>query len=122
MLVALADKPQRMIAGADGQWSEVFRVTRAASHQRMFPARRLTAILAADVAGYSRPMGADEEGTLDNSGGHLRALIEPKIPPSIGTGSPRIAATDSWLICQRGRCRSVRRGDAAGEGERNAMR
>jgi hypothetical protein len=27
-------------------------------------ARRLAAILAADVAGYSRLMGADEEGTL----------------------------------------------------------
>ena len=26
--------------------------------------RRLTAILAADIAGYSRLMGADEEGTL----------------------------------------------------------
>ena len=26
--------------------------------------RRLTAVLAADVAGYSRLMGADEEGTL----------------------------------------------------------
>ena len=26
--------------------------------------RRLAAILCADVAGYSRPMGADEEGTL----------------------------------------------------------
>jgi class 3 adenylate cyclase len=29
----------------------------------MPPVRRLTAILAADVAGYSRLMGADEEGT-----------------------------------------------------------
>ena len=32
--------------------------------------RRLTAILAADVAGYSRLMGADEEGTLER----LKAL------------------------------------------------
>ena len=32
--------------------------------------RRLTTILAADVAGYSRLMGADEEGTLRR----LRAL------------------------------------------------
>ena len=29
--------------------------------------RRLAAILAADVAGYSRLMGADEEGTLDRA-------------------------------------------------------
>ena len=31
----------------------------------MTASRRLAAILAADVAGYSRLMGADEEGTLD---------------------------------------------------------
>ena len=31
----------------------------------MSPTRRLAAILAADVAGYSRLMGADEEGTLE---------------------------------------------------------
>jgi hypothetical protein len=31
----------------------------------MPPVRRLAAILAADVAGYSRLMGADEEGTLE---------------------------------------------------------
>src|SRR5262249_50645324 len=41
--------------------------------------RRLTAILAADVAGYSRLMGADEEGTHERLQGHLRELIEPKI-------------------------------------------
>jgi hypothetical protein len=41
--------------------------------------RRLTAILAADVAGYSRLMGADEEGTHERLRGHLRDLIEPKI-------------------------------------------
>jgi adenylate cyclase len=31
----------------------------------MSQTRRLAAILAADVAGYSQPMGADEEGTLE---------------------------------------------------------
>jgi class 3 adenylate cyclase len=41
--------------------------------------RRLTAILAADVAGYSRLMGADEEGTHARLRAHLRELIEPKI-------------------------------------------
>src|ERR1700757_4026081 len=45
----------------------------------MPPVRRLTAILAADVAGYSRLMGADEEGTHERLQGHLRDLIEPKI-------------------------------------------
>jgi TolB-like protein/tetratricopeptide (TPR) repeat protein len=41
--------------------------------------RRLTAILAADVAGYSRLMGADEEGTLAQLKTHRRALLDPKI-------------------------------------------
>jgi TolB-like protein/class 3 adenylate cyclase len=45
----------------------------------MPPVRRLTAILAADVAGYSRLMGADEEGTHERLKAHLRELIEPKI-------------------------------------------
>src|ERR1700720_2588212 len=41
--------------------------------------RRLTAILAADVAGYSRLMGADEEGTHERLKGHLEELVNPKI-------------------------------------------
>jgi adenylate cyclase len=41
--------------------------------------RRLAAILAADVAAYSRLMGADEEGTHERLKAHLRQLIEPKI-------------------------------------------
>jgi adenylate cyclase len=41
--------------------------------------RRLAAILAADVAGYSRLMGADEEGTLAGLKAHRRELIDPKI-------------------------------------------
>jgi len=42
-------------------------------------ARRLAAILAADVAGYSRLMGADEEGTLERLKGHRRELVDPKV-------------------------------------------
>jgi len=45
----------------------------------MASVRRLTAILAADVAAYSRLMGADEEGTHERLAAHLRELIEPKI-------------------------------------------
>ena len=45
----------------------------------MPPVRRLTAILAADVAGYSRMMGADEEGTHERLRAHLRELIKPKM-------------------------------------------
>jgi adenylate cyclase len=41
--------------------------------------RRLAAILAADIAGYSRLMGADEEGTLARLKAHRRELIDPKI-------------------------------------------
>jgi TolB-like protein/class 3 adenylate cyclase len=43
------------------------------------PQRRLAAILAADVAGYSRLMGADEEGTLARLKAHRRDLLDPKI-------------------------------------------
>jgi adenylate cyclase len=41
--------------------------------------RRLAAILAADVAGYSRLMGDDEEGTLVALKACNRSVIEPKI-------------------------------------------
>src|ERR1700676_5431893 len=41
--------------------------------------RRLAAILAADVAGYSRLMGAEEEGTLARLKAHRRELMDPKI-------------------------------------------
>src|ERR1700757_870014 len=41
--------------------------------------RRLAAILAADVVGYSRLMGADEEGTHERFKAHLVELIDPKI-------------------------------------------
>ena len=41
--------------------------------------RRLAAILAADVAGYSRLMGADEEGTLAQLKAHRSDLVDPKI-------------------------------------------
>ena len=41
--------------------------------------RRLAAVLAGDVAGYSRLMGADEEGTLKRLNAHRREFLEPKI-------------------------------------------
>jgi adenylate cyclase len=41
--------------------------------------RRLAAILAADVVGYSRLMGADEIGTLKALKAHRRTLVDPKI-------------------------------------------
>jgi TolB-like protein/class 3 adenylate cyclase len=45
----------------------------------MSQTRRLAAILAADVAGYSRLMGADEEGTHERLKVHLAELVNPKI-------------------------------------------
>jgi adenylate cyclase len=41
--------------------------------------RRLAAILAADVASYSRLMGADEEGTLAALQAHRREILDPRI-------------------------------------------
>ena len=45
----------------------------------MASTRRLTAILAADVAGYSRLMEADEESTHERLNAHFEQLINPKI-------------------------------------------
>ena len=45
----------------------------------MTATRRLAAILAADVAGYSRLMGADEGGTLERLKALRRELLDPKI-------------------------------------------
>ena len=45
----------------------------------MASTRRLAAILAADVAGYSRLMGEDEEGTLAELKAIRRELSDPKV-------------------------------------------
>jgi len=45
----------------------------------MTATRRLAAILAADVAGYSRLMGADEEDTHERLKAHFAQLLDPKI-------------------------------------------
>jgi adenylate cyclase len=46
----------------------------------MASTRRLAVILAADVAGYSRLMGADEERTHERLQAHLRELVNPRSP------------------------------------------
>jgi adenylate cyclase len=58
--------------------------------------RRLAAILAADVAGYSRLMGADEVGTLAALKSHRREIFDP----SIATHNGRIVKTtgDGMLV------------------------
>ena len=65
----------------------------------MASTRRLAAILAADVAGYSRLMGADEEGTHERLKAHRRELVDPKI----GERSGRIVKTtgDGMLALSR---------------------
>src|SRR6516164_7539488 len=45
----------------------------------MASTRRLAAVLAADVAGYSRLMGEDEEGAHERLKAHLHELVDPKI-------------------------------------------
>jgi class 3 adenylate cyclase len=58
--------------------------------------RRLTAILAADVAGYSRLTGADEEGTLER----LRALRREVVDPALAEHHGRLVKTtgDGLLV------------------------
>src|SRR5216683_4918934 len=55
------------------------RLAQGGDARGMSQTRRLAAILAADVAGYSRLMGADEEGTLERLKGLRRELFDPKI-------------------------------------------
>jgi adenylate cyclase len=58
--------------------------------------RRLAAVLAADVAGYSRLMGADEEGTL----ARLKAIRRAVVDPTIAAHHGRIVKTtgDGMLV------------------------
>jgi len=50
-----------------------------AAREAVTATRRLAAILAADVAGYSRLMGADEEGTLEHLKALRREFVDPKV-------------------------------------------
>jgi class 3 adenylate cyclase len=58
--------------------SEVKSVTMSPNNQQSFE-RRLAAILAADVAGYTRLMGANEVGTLLALKSHRKDLIEAEV-------------------------------------------
>jgi adenylate cyclase len=59
--------------------------------------RRLAAILAADIAGYSRLMGADEEGTLERLKGLRRELVDPKIAEHHGR---IVKTTDDGILVE----------------------
>ena len=76
----------------------------------MSSVRRLAAILAADVAGYSRLMGADEERTHEQLKAHLGELVNPKIAEHRGrivknTGDGFLAEFASVVDAVRVRCR-----------------
>jgi class 3 adenylate cyclase/tetratricopeptide (TPR) repeat protein len=59
--------------------------------------RRLIAVLAADIAGYSRLTELDEEGTLTRLSAHRRELIDPKIDEH---GGRIIRATGDSLLAE----------------------
>ena len=87
----------------------------------MSQTRRLAAILAADVAGYSRLMGADEEGTLERLKALRRELLDPKIAehrgriPGLLTRGPDHRRRHAGGICERRRRGALRRCGAAGD-------
>ena len=94
---AAIDRPQRgrkNIVGGTNRSIAVISKPGSVVSERV--ERRLAAILAADVAGYSRLMGADEEGTLS----HLKALRETVVDPAIATHRGRIVKTtgDGLLV------------------------
>jgi len=86
--------------------------------------RRLAAILAADVAGYSRLMGADEEGTLERLKALRRELLDPKIAEHKGrivktTGDGMLVEFPSVVDCGALRSQGAA-GDARARHERLA--
>ena len=77
----------------------------------MSQTRRLAAILAANVVGYSRLMGADEEGTLERLKALRAELLDPKIAEHHGrivktTGDGMVVefASASMPCAARSRC------------------
>src|SRR4029077_4904990 len=93
--------------------------------------RRLAGILAADVAGYSRLMGGDEEGTHERLKAHLKDVVNPSIAEHRGrivknTGDGMLAEFSSVVDAvrcaievQRG---MVERNAKTPQGERIAFR
>src|SRR5262252_4005303 len=97
----------------------------------MASTRRLAAIFAVDVAGYSRLMGADEERTHERLKRHFRELVHPKMTERRGrivknTGDGLLAEFSS--VVDAVRCavelqRAMRdRDSGAAEDERIAFR
>jgi hypothetical protein len=78
--------------------------------------RRLTAILAADVAGYSRRMGTDEEGTHERLRAHLRELVRWAAPVATADRDSAAAFPAPPLIRSRQRARDRKFADSPLEG------
>jgi adenylate cyclase len=70
----MAEKPSDLTPGR-----YILRVGEVPKLEAPSVERKLAAIFAADVAGYSRLMGADEEGTHERLKAHLGELVNPKI-------------------------------------------
>ena len=64
--------------------------------------RKLAAILAADVVGYSQLMGMDETGTRARFNAHLNELINPAIAESRGR---LVKTTGDALLVEFAECR-----------------
>jgi class 3 adenylate cyclase len=93
MVTSAADTVDRVVgleAGADDYITKPFEprellarvrsvLRRGGPEREATPARRIAAILAADVAGYSRLIGIDEEGTLARWKAHRHELVDPEI-------------------------------------------
>jgi hypothetical protein len=62
----------------------------------MSQTRRLAAILAADVVGYSRLMGADEEGTHERLKAHLRELLNSENRAQLFSAESGTACAAAW--------------------------
>jgi class 3 adenylate cyclase len=103
MVTSAADTVDRVVGletGADDYVTKPFEprellarvksvLRRGAADREAAPARRITAILAADVEGYSRLVGDDEEGTLER----LKALRRDLVDPTIAEHHGRIVKT-----------------------------
>jgi class 3 adenylate cyclase len=68
----------------------------------MTQTRRFAAILAADVAGYSRLMGTDEERTHERLQTHLQELVDTKIKEHRGRIVKKHRRRLLGRVCQRG--------------------
>ena len=81
--------------------------------------RRLAAILAADIAGYSRLIGADEESTLQR----LRSVRAEEIDPKIANNRVRLVKTTGIGLAHRirRRCRCTTLCCRGGVGDASAQ-